>query len=260
MMCGELVLLLRFSLLGRDLENLEQFFRQRGPIDSPFPGRSQSINAFCLGGQPRFGFGQTSSQANAVPLAADMSRFEHGWFAVIVFGRIKNGEDLVILLMGKGVIFVAVTLGTTISRSHPDLHRGVHPIHDGGMPVLFRVRTPFCIVRRIPMETTGNPLRISRLGKQVSGEHFDRELIVGLIGIQGFDQPVAPSPNRPRGIVNIPLRITIASQIQPDRSPAFAVSRGSEQAIDQTLERIRSIVCEKRLRLVQRRRQPGQIE
>ena len=56
------------------------------------------------------------------------------------------------------------------------------------------------------------------------------------------------------------IGIRIAGHIQPMASPAFAVCRRSQQAINQAIESIRTIVGQVVLNFLGGRRQPDQIK
>ena len=56
-------------------------------------------------------------------------------------------------------------------------------------------------------------------------QEFEREAIVREIVVERADQPVAPAPNRAWRVVDVALRIAVASQIKPDGSPPLASSR-----------------------------------
>jgi len=96
-----------------------------------------------------------------------------------------------------------VTLGARKSGAHPDLHRGVDTIDDGGVVVLLRVGAAFGIRGRVAVEPRGDDLLGRRVRQQVAGEHLSRKAIVGRVVIERANEPVPPAPDRARWIVNV---------------------------------------------------------
>ena len=88
------------------------------------------------------------------------------------------------------------------------------------------------------METGRHKLFKRGCGKQVSGKLFDRELIKRQILVQGMNDPVSVLPDGAWLIAGEAIGIGITGRVEPVTSPAFSIMRGSQQAVDQSLERI----------------------
>ena len=95
----------------------------------------------------------------------------------------------------------------------------------------------------------------------VAGELEHQEAIVGQIGVQGVDDPVAIAPGV--GAFGVELEavgVGVVSQVEPVLAPALAVMRARQQAIDQPFVGVRPVVGEEGGDLVGRRGQAGQVE
>jgi len=100
--------------------------------------------------------------------------------------------------------------------------------------------------------------------KQVAGELFANELIVGLVGIERGDDPVAVAPGVRIGEVGSPAaRLGIAGHVEPVPAPALAELRRAEQPVHRRFQgdlRLGGIRLHELLDVFRRRRQTGQVE
>ena len=126
---------------------------------------------------------------------------------------IQDGVQLEILFLCDRIVFVCVTLGTIDRCAHPDLHGGVHAIHNRNTSEFFVVRATFAVGHGVAMECGGLSLRISGTRQHVTSDLFDGELVVRHVGIDRPDDPVAIRPDGARGIVGVAGRVGIACQI-----------------------------------------------
>ena len=116
------------------------------------------------------------------------------------------------------------------------------------------------------MKTGRQDLFGCRIGKQIAGELFDRELVKRHVVMEGLDDPVAPRPVAAIGILLIPIGIGIACGIEPPHRHPFAVVRRLEQSIDRRFISPRRLVSVGRicggesLQFGDRRWQPGEVE
>ena len=97
----------------------------------------------------------------------------------------------------------------------------------------------------------------------VAGQHLDDHLVVGLVGVERFDDPVAPAPDvrlalADFGAVTVP--VAVSPDIHPVPAPALAIMRAVEQPIDDLLVGVGRFVGQKSLHFGARRRQADQVE
>ncbi len=72
-----------------------------------------------------------------------------------------------------------------------------------------------------------------RGGKQVTGDLATDELVVGKVGVDGVDDPVAVTPGLGEGVVAfLAGAFGVAGDVQPVASPAFAEAWGGEEVVD----------------------------
>ena len=110
------------------------------------------------------------------------------------------------------------------------------------------------------MESGGDTLIPCRLGKQITGELLDRELVERHIGIQRGDDPIAIRPDRTHDVVRIAARIGVTRRIKPQPADPFAVVRIGQEPIDEAPVGVGMIVRQKVDNVVRIRRQPEKVE
>ena len=180
---------------------------------------------------------------------------------LVAVGRlVEDAVELVVLGLADRIELVAVALGTADGQPHPDLQRGVGPVLHGRHAVLFVVGAPFGVGQGVAVEGRGDFLVNGRPGTQIASQLVNGELIERLVGIEGVNHPVAVSPDRAEGVASQPLRVGIPGQIEPDPTPAFAIGRVGQEAIDQPFVGVGSGVLHKRGHLGGGRGNAAQVE
>ena len=80
----------------------------------------------------------------------------------------------------------------------------------------------------------------------VSGELKQEESVVGQVGVEGMDDPVAVGGCVDEAgffaSVDVALGVGVAGDVEPVSSPAFAVPGGVEQAVDESAGRTGTVV------------------
>ena len=97
-----------------------------------------------------------------------------------------------------------------------------------------------------------------RFRQQITGQLFERELVVRLSRIQRRNQSITPPPHLTMSVHVIAVRVGVTGQIEPTDCHLFAVTRRSDEPLDQTLVGILGPVRQEAIQLVQGRRQAGQ--
>ena len=94
----------------------------------------------------------------------------------------------------------------------------------------------------------------------VPGELEREEPVVGQVGVERADDPVAISPGvGPLGVELEAVGVGIMGQVEPVLAPPLAVMGAGQQAIDQPLVGIRPVIPDEGIDLGGRRRQAGQV-
>ena len=103
------------------------------------------------------------------------------------------------------------------------------------------------------METGRDLLLRRRVWQKIARKLLQRELIKGLVGIEGLDHVIPPGPIRARGIGLKAVRVGVARRIQPPHGHALSEMRRGQQVGD-----FRFQVCGFRWRWRQTREIKGQ--
>ena len=82
------------------------------------------------------------------------------------------------------------------------------------------------------MEGGGDDLVLGRVRQQVSGQLLDRELVEGLVLVEGLDHPVAISPDDASRVARVAGAVGIAGEIEPLAGPVFAIGGLGEEVGD----------------------------
>ena len=114
---------------------------------------------------------------------------------------------------------------------------------------------------------TRKPLARSGVGiagrDLVGRQHFADHLVVGLVGIERLDDPIAPPPDVRLALAHlgpIAVPIAIAPHVHPVPAPALAILRAGQQPIDHALISVVGRIGHERTQLGGRRRQTDQIQ
>ena len=132
-------------------------------------------------------------------------------------------------------------------------------VFDGGLH-------PHVAIEPIPVarqEAAGSPcLRIERRDF-IGGQHLADHLVVGLVGVERLNDPIAPPPDvrfafAHLGSIAVPIAIT--PDVHPVPAPALAVLRAGQQVVDHALVGVRGGIGQKLPELRGRRRQSDQVQ
>ena len=100
-------------------------------------------------------------------------------------------------------------------------------------------------------------------GRLVSRQHFCQHTVITLVGVQGLDDPVAPSPDVLAAVTDFfseSRGVAVAPDVHPVPGPAFAVAGALEQPVDGASVGSGRSVSKEGSQLISGRRQPQQVE
>ena len=154
-----------------------------------------------------------------------------------------------------------MALGAAEGHAHPDLSRRIDAVLDRGDAELLVVGAPLGVGHRVAVERGRHPLGPRRAGQEIAGDLLDRELVVGEVGVEGGDDPVAIAPDRrPERVRAVAGRIGVAGQVEPDPRPALAVAGVGEEPIDGPLVGVGRRISGHRLHLAGGRGKAPEVE
>src|SRR3954471_15516669 len=116
-----------------------------------------------------------------------------------------------------------VALRTAYGQTQKDRTGRVDAINNRFIAKLLDVDTPFLVDLRIALKAGGDLVVERGIGFQMTSYLVGNELVEGHVPVQAGDDPVAVFPDGP-GRVNIEaVGVGIASLVEPEPSPAFAM-------------------------------------
>ena len=102
---------------------------------------------------------------------------------------------------------------------------------------------------------------VAARGKEIAGELFDEEAVVGEIAVAGVDDPVAVAPGlRHYGVGIVGRGLGEANDVEPVAGLLLAVMGRGEEPVDDLAPSIGPGVGEEGGGLLRRRREPGEVE
>ena len=169
--------------------------------------------------------------------------------------RFKNRADLKVFLLADRVVHMVMTTGTIHRDTQERLTRVFHRVVEPDVAIETEV---------VADQEPCGPQRLRIFGADfVSGQHLQDHLIVALIGIQRFDDPIAPAPDMglafaDLGPISVPVAVT--PDIHPMPSPPFPVLGAGQQPVDHLRIGIRGRITLEIQHFLTRGWQANQIE
>ena len=149
---------------------------------------------------------------------------ERGFVALVAVGAlVEEGVGLEVFRDRDRVILMGVALRAGHGGAHEDGIGRVDAVDDGGVAELFVAGAAFVLGHRVTMEGGGDDLVFGSVREQVPGELLHRELIEGLVLVQGLDHPVTVGPDDAAGVARVAGAVGIAGEVEPLAGPVFAV-------------------------------------
>ena len=148
-------------------------------------------------------------------------------------GVVEKSKNTEVVVVGDGIEFMRVALGALEGEAEGGLADAVETVDDGLDAKLLRNNGALLVNHAVAEKTGGDDLILGGLGQEVAGDLFDEELIVGLIPIQGVNDPVAPGPLFAREIFFEAVAVGVAGGVEPDAGPFLAVALACEELSDE---------------------------
>ena len=112
----------------------------------------------------------------------------------------------------------------------------------------------------ITIEAAGDLLLGRGVGKQITCELFDGELVERHIAVEGVDHPFAPAGHVAAAIDVVTVGVCVARGVEPVEGETFAVVWRGQEMVDKPLVASRLIVGEISIDFREGRRQAGEVE
>jgi len=181
--------------------------------------------------------------------------------AVVGFvGVVQEREELEILGVRDGIEFVSVALAAADGQAQPRGAGGGDAVDDGVVTEFEGIDAAFFVEHGVAVKAGGDEVVWRGVRKKVAGDLFDRELIEGHIGVEGFDDPVPVGPDNAAAVFFVAVGVGVTREVEPAARPAFTVLRRGEQCIDETLVAVGSGVFNEGIGFRERGGHAGEIE
>ena len=180
--------------------------------------------------------------------------------STVLWHVVEEREQFVKLPLRKRIVLVVVAARTADRQAQPDRSGCFDAVDDVFDLKLLGDHSTFGVTAMIAIKPRRNALFERRVGKQIAGELFARELIERHPVVVGINDPVSPTPHLARSVVLVTAGIGIARGVEPDDRHPLAIGRRLQQPVNQPLVGIRRRVGEKGCDFLLIWRQASQIE
>ena len=174
--------------------------------------------------------------------------------------RIEVGVELVVVLLADRVELVVVALRAGEGQAQDGFAQRLHAVRVVVEQVLRGDRATLVGVHVVALEARRDQLGVRRVRHEVAGELLEQEAVVGLVVVEGLDDPVAPEPEVATAVDGEAIGVGVAGRIEPVQGHALAEVRRGQQAVDLLLVGAGRGVLEEGVELLGRGREPGQVE
>ena len=148
-------------------------------------------------------------------------------------GVVEKSKNTEVVVVGDGIEFMRVALGALEGEAESGFADAVETVDDGLDAKLLRDNGALLVDHAVAEKTGGDDLILGGLGQEVAGDLLDEKLVVGLIPIQGVNDPVAPGPLFAREIFFEAVAVGVAGGVEPDAGPFLAVALACEELSDE---------------------------
>ena len=147
-------------------------------------------------------------------------------------GLVEKSEQAVVIALGNRIKFMVVAFRALHGEAKPRGAEGADAVGDVFDAVFFLDDAALGIDDVVAREAGGDALLEGGLRQEIARDLFGDEAIVGEIGVEGVDHPVAPAPHRARRVVVEAVGVGVARGVEPLDGLPFAVVGRGEQAVD----------------------------
>ena len=117
---------------------------------------------------------------------------------------------------------MVVALRASEGQAEDGFTEGLHAVGVVVDEVLGGNRAPLVGVHVIALESGGDELAVVGVRHEVTGDLLRDEAVVGLVVVEGLDDPVAPEPEVTPSVDGEAVGVGVAGGIQPIEAHAFA--------------------------------------
>ena len=184
-------------------------------------------------------------------------------------GVVQRRKNLEVIHVGDRIKLVRVALRALERDPEHAFADGVHAVEHAFDAILLVDDGAFLVNHRVA-QIAGRDAQVLRaleiaLGRreEVAGDLVDDELVVRLVGVDGFDHPIAPRPLLPRQVFLVTVAVGVARGVEPVARPFLAVARRGEERFHEGgvgFVPVLGVGRDELIELPRRRRQADQIE
>ena len=138
---------------------------------------------------------------------------------------VQEREELEVLALQKGIVFVVVALAAIDGEAEPRFAYGVHAVNHRFGAELLGLDAAFLVEHRVAQKTGRDALVKRRVRQQIAGELLQAELVERQVAVERLDDIVAIGPDRARGVFLVTVAVRVTSHIEPVAAPTLAVMR-----------------------------------
>ena len=150
-------------------------------------------------------------------------------------GVIEKGEQPEVFFMADGVELMRVALGALERESNGRFSEGVDAVENAFEAELLDDDGAFFVDHAVAHESAGDELVLGAVGDEIAGELFDQKLVIGHVGVERIDDPVAIDPLFARLVLFETIGVSVARDIEPLAGPFFAEGRSAHEFVDQSV-------------------------
>lgn len=152
---------------------------------------------------------------------------------------IEECSQRVVVLLAERIIFVVMAATAVEGEAHPHRADGFGHVEDVVDAVFFGDGASFAIDGMIAEKAGGEDLLLGGIGKEITCDLPDGEVVVGDVSINGIDDPVAPRPHGAFAVALKAIGVGVACGIEPGPGETFSEGRVGEEGVDELAPGVR---------------------
>ena len=135
---------------------------------------------------------------------------------------IEEGEHPEVVLLADRIELMVVALRASEGQAEDGFTEGLHAVGVVVDEVLGGNRATLVGVHVVALESGGDELAVVGIRHEVAGDLLRDEAVVGLVVVEGLDDPVAPEPEVTPAVDGEAVGVGVTGGIQPIEAHAFA--------------------------------------
>ncbi len=134
---------------------------------------------------------------------------------------------------------MVVALGAGEGEAEPGGGGGIDAVEEDVEALFFGDGTAFPVEEMVSVEGGGDELVVGGGWEEVAGELFDGKLVERFVGVEGFDDPIAPEPLERIAVLLESVAVGVAGGVEPWEGHFFSVMGRVHEARDEVFDGVR---------------------